>query len=462
MSAADIVTVVISLSGTVSATVEAFGTPGLCGYHTHYTDRLRTYPTATALAQMVTDGFSTTEPLYRMMEVACAQSPAPSEIAIMRRALPYTQTLHIAFTSTSTADPPYTLTVVGSDNVSHTYTRTSTGVPATDAAAFAALMTAANIGTVTTSTSIVTITQSSGKLTDLQNWTPGGLMVITDATADPGIATDLAAIENANANGWYILTLDSNSKAEIAAAQAWIEATGQGGKVACFSNADRDCVNSGATDDVFTALEQQSYEKCYAQYSGRQLLSYGGVAAAAIACGFNPGQYTLAFKSQAGVLADTSTTLTETEQLALDSYTVSNPVVGGKNGNWYATVSGINMAFPGTAPKPQWFDVIVFVDWLQANLQADVLSYLAGQTGKAPFTDFGLQGVGNTIKNRLNIGASPQYGGIDGSQPITVNVPTAASFSQSQKNSRAATGFSFSCTLSGALNGVPVQGTVVP
>ena len=60
------------------------------------------------------------------------------------------------------------------------------------------------------------------------------------------------------------------------------------------------------------------------------------------------------------------------------------------------------MAFPGTAPKPQWFDVIVFVDWLQANMQADVLGYLAGQPGKAPFTDFGLQGVGNTIKNRLN------------------------------------------------------------
>jgi Protein of unknown function (DUF3383) len=543
MGIADIAAVSIFIAGAVSPTRQAFGTPNYCAYFDSATkwqnsgDRIRFYASSSALTTLVADGFKTTGPIYRAFQVALAQSPCPPQIALSRRALPPTQVLKMTLSDVVAGDR-YAVTAIGSDGVSVTNTLSSTGVPATDAASFAALFTAetpsgsvaslafaggvmtltggsgfsagnvgeqivisnsatpanngtfaiatyisatsvtfanpagANdagatvhfavgpkIGTVTVSGAVITITQAAGTLTDLVNWTSN--IAVSNTTADPGIATDLAAITAANSIGWYGLSLDSNSAAEVAAAATFVEATGQGGKWGFFDAADTTDCSAATTTDVFSTMQALTRLKSGVVQSNRQVLSCSGFGLASLVLAMFPGSYNVSFKSIAGVLADNDQTMTETQQLVINTCSTSQPGTGGKGGNWFKTVSGVNMVFPGVTPGGRWIDQGIFADWLQNNMQADVFAVLAGLP-KVPLTDIGIALVVAAIKSRLKIGASPPYGGIDGTRPIVVNAPTAASMSQSDRNNRNLSGITGSFYFSGAINTTTIQITGSP
>jgi hypothetical protein len=456
----DFVSIFVSLSASSSPTRQGFGTPMLAAYFdptTHWDgtyDRIRFYDSSSVLTDLVADGFATDEPVYRAFEVAAAQTPCPPQFALGRRASAFTQILKLTLTSIAAGDQ-YAVTVEGSDGVSHAYALISTGVPNTDCSTFAALFTASNIGTVTHSGATITITQTAGLMTDLQAWTK--FLTILDYTGTStslgtNLAADLTAIQAANTIGWYGLALDSNSEVEILAAQAWTEATGIGGKFGFYNNSDTACTTS-ATTDVFSEMQSLSYKKEFCLFSNQKLMSYGGFAMAALILAKFAGSYALSYKTLTGVPADTDQTLSETQRQFLNTASTSNPGTGGKNGNWYATVSGLNIAWPGSSAAGQWCDATIFMDWLQANMQADVFAQLAG-SDKTPLTDFGIQAVVQTIKNRLKIGASPPYSGIDSAQPIDVQYPTAASMSQTDRNNRNLSGISATAFLSGAINTV--------
>jgi len=438
----------VSLSAPAPVTRQGFGTLLIATYHTKWADRIRFYTAATALTTLVGEGFATSDPTYKAMAIACAAKPTPKLIAVGRRALPYTQTLTIKLTSAVSGDV-YTITIVGSDGVSHTYTLTSTGVPATDATAFAALMTATNIGTVTHASDTVTITQAAGKLTDLQEWSPG-LLQVNNTTADPGIVTDLTAIKAANNISWYGVSLDSNSKAEVVAAQGFVDGTGVGGKVGFWDTADYADVDNTSTTDTFSRLQTLGYRKCYLQYCGRQILAYAGVAMGASLLADDPGSYQASYRSLAGVPADSDQTLTETQQLVLNTASTSQPGTGGKNGNWYKSVAGVNVSFPGVTPDGEWIDNIILIDWLQSNMAADIFAVRAGLK-KLPYTDGGIGLVAQAIRTRLVIAASPPYQGIQ-LETIVVTVPKAADVSVIDKNNRDLTGISWSAEVSGGVN----------
>ena len=104
----DIVNIDISLSG--SAPQEAnFGTPLICAYHTHYTDRVRSY---SSLSAMVADDFDTDEAAYKAAQDIFSQNPAPPEIKIGRRALAFTQVIDLTPGSPSTGEV-YSVTIDG-------------------------------------------------------------------------------------------------------------------------------------------------------------------------------------------------------------------------------------------------------------------------------------------------------------------------------------------------------------
>lgn len=462
MGIADFVAITVSLSSSQSPTRQGFGVPLLCAFLsanavTHNPARFRVYSSGTALTQMVTDGFLTTDPAYRAMQVALAAPNVPPQIALGRRTLAMTQVLKMTFTSAVAGDL-YQVTVIGSDGVSHTYTLTSTGVVNTDAASFAALMTATNIGTVTVTTATVTITQASGKLTDLQLWTTN--LSIADTTTDPGIATDIAAILAVNTIGWYGFSLDSNSKAEIVAAQATIEATGVGGKFAFYNNSDLANCTAGS-GDLDSTLQASGYNKCWLTQSNKQVLCYAGFGLASQVLALSPGAWAGAFKAIPGVLADDDTSLTETQRLVLNTASTSSPGTGGKGGNWYATVSGLNVTFPGVAPGGKWVDTTIGIDWLQANMQADVFAVMAS-FNKIPYTDFGIGLIGGAIESRLKTASRAPFGLIDGTRPITVTVPPAASVSLTDKNNRNLSGLSAQAFIQGAIITTEIGVTLTP
>lgn len=324
------------------------------------------------------------------------------------------------------------------------------------------------IGTPTVSGQTVTIARTDGNLNDIQGWLANGFASIqlTDATADPGIAQDLNAIQAANNGAWYGLVLDSNSKAEIEAAAAWAEATGVGGKYLFWNNSDYANTQTSVTTDVFSALEALTYERDFGQQNNSQLLCYAGAAACSYALGQNPGSYALGYKSEPGVPADSDTTLTETQALAINTMTAGNPGPGGKKGNYYKTAGGLNFVWPGCTPAGEWVDVEIGIDWLQVNMQADVIGVLSG-VPKTGFDDFGIGRVGDAIKSRLKLGSTPTYGlilpdGQDPARPIAVTVPTAASLTSAQRQSRNLSGVSWSAGLDGAILTASVSGTLIP
>lgn len=460
MAASDFVQVTVSVSGSANPSRQGFGTPLVAAYHTHWTDRVHVYPAAAALATMVTEGFATTEAAYKAIAKIVSQDPCPAQVAVGRRALKMSQTLTITYTD-ATAGDTVAFTIVGSDGTPHVVSITTSGTPATDAAAAVAIITAISghatiFGTVSATGAVITCSRTDGLLTDLQAWAAS--LTIADTTTDPGIATDLAAIRAANNAAWYGLALDSNSAAEIEAAAAWAEATGVGGKFLAWNNSDSTCVTS-STSDVFSTLKGLSYQRDIGFYSGKQLLSYTGAAMLGELLPFNPGQAAWGYKTPVGVTPDDDVSLTETEALILNTMSVSNPGPGGKRGNYFKVTSDEGFTFPGCTPGGEWADITIFVDWLQTNMQADVLALLLNAP-KLPFTDFGIGLIANAIRNRIKIGASSAFGGIDGSQPITVNVPTASTVDATDRGNRNLPNVTFGAALTGAILTVGIQGNL--
>ena len=314
----------------------------------------------------------------------------------------------------------------------------------------------------------VQVGRTDGFLNDFAGWAANGFSSqhLQDITADPGITADLTAMQKANNAAWYGFTLDSNSQLEVEAAAAWAEATGVGGKVFFTNSSDWQNTQTSVTNDVFSELQLDSYNRTWCVQSDQQLLCYAGGAMLSQALAMNPGSYTLAYKTLPGVPADSDTTLSEAQAMALNSMTAATPGPGAKAGNYYKTTAGQNWVFPGTCPSGRFMDLTIGIDWLQTRMQAAVLAVIAGLP-KLPYTDFGIGQIGDAIQGVLRLGSTPTYGlilpdGQDPARPIKVTVPTAASLTSAQRASRNVPGVSFSAGLQGAIETTTVQGTLVP
>jgi uncharacterized protein DUF3383 len=336
----------------------------------------------------------------------------------------------------------------------------------------------ANVGTVTVTGAVIDISRTDGSLTDILGWVSNGFANIQmqDNTADPGIATDLTAIRAANNGSWYGFALDSNSGAEIQAAAVWTEATGVGGKIFFTNNSDYQ--NTQVTEagefpetDIFTSLQGLSIIRTFIQQNNSELLARSGAAIMSQVLAMNPGSYTLAYKQMPLVPADSDTTLTETQALNLNSMTASNPGPGAKSGNYYKTVAGQNWLFPGSTPDGvggsfKFMDLVIGVDWLQTNLQADVAAVIAGLP-KLPYTNIGMAMIKHAIYARLSLASSPQYGlivpdGSDPTRPIVVTVPNVSNLTPQVRASRGVAGITWSAGLQGAIETAVVTGTLLP
>jgi hypothetical protein len=443
----DVVSVTITVS-SAGAAQQNFGVPAVITYHQEYPDLMRYY---TSLTGLTGDGFAVTSLAYREMAQIFAQTPHPTKVGVGRRQLPNTQVVKLTCSSSSTLDT-YKFTIIGSDGVSHAISVASTGVVATDVASIESAINAlSNVGTATLSTATVIITQSagSGKCNDFLNWgLPGAagapILVLQDTTADPGIATDLAAILKYDNTGWYGFSLDSNSQLEVAAAATWAEAND---RPQSFNNSDNICITT-ATTDIFTAEKTAATTRSTGIFNGSQLLNYAGAALLGVILPLTPGSYTGAFKTLANVPADPASILTETAITNLEA----------KNGNFYTNLAGVNIDYQTITGSGEFFDVPIFIDWLQNAIQIAVFNLLVG-TLKVPFTDNGVAMVVNAIKGVLKQGIA--NGGLSSTPPPIVSAPLVGTLTQSQISSRQLPSVSFSATLAGAIHGVTIQGTVV-
>lgn len=412
----------------------------------------------TGTAAMVTLGFATNHPAVLAVGSALAQNPACGLIKVGKRALGSTWTVKLTVTDATQGDV-YTVTV--QNLVTGTKTNITRTVPGSssnnaEATAIAALINAVTgFAASAGGTNIVTITATGGVgiLHRLLNWQINGVrdsrFYLTNTTADPGIATDMAAIVAAD-NNWYGLTIDNESVAEQTALATWAETNK---KLFVTGSAESTVVDSGSSTDIASVVQTAAQTYSAVLYNGNDTMAFAGLAwqSSRFAGSPTPGNDTWSFKTLANVAVDT---ISETEQGNLAT----------KNATGYSVIAGINCTSAGSVANNNsggkcgsgmYIDVRRFIDWLNGNIQTGIFQAMVN-VPKIPYTDKGGASLGGIISGNLVRGE--EAGGlVAGSSQVLV--PTVAAQSSTDRGNRKFNNITWNGSLAGAVHLAVVSGT---
>jgi len=435
MSLDSIVSVTISQQ-TSAVSVAGFGIPLIAGYHTHYSDRVRSYAASGMLAQLVTDGFSTKDPIYMAANAILNQQPSVSTVMVGKLATSSSRFLSVVPVAINSH--VYSITI---DGHICTYTSDGSATVAEICAGMASAITTAAISgvTATDNTTNFSIALSANTLLVFKDYNLNDLHVSDSTTANASLATELSAIQTAN-NDWYCLLLASQGTSDILAAAAWAEAAK---KIFGYSTADWGVTDSGTSNDVASSLSGSAYLRTFGVYTA----NIGEFAAAALAgkrLSLQPGSETWAFAHLSGV---TPADITEAQRL----------IIEGKHCNTYMKLAGNNIIRSGVTAKPEYIDVVRFIDYITSGIQVAVFSALINNN-KIAYTDAGISTIKGLILGVLQNGIN--VGGFASSPAPTVTAPLAASVSTNDKATRNLPNVVFKATLAGAIHTVAVSGVV--
>lgn len=409
-----------------------FGTPLILCYHTHWVDRVREYSEAD---ELLDDGFTESDFAYKAAVALKSQSPSPKTFKIGRRANAPTQTVTLEMLSAVQTDvvegeindTPISYAIPGSATLTSVATAVELLVEAVTGISSSAAV------------AVITATSAPGAYS---SYYFGRNVKIKDTTADPGVTADLNAVKDED-NAWYGLVVDGNSEAVITAVATWTEANK---KVFVPLSSDWDLVDIAQTTDIGSDLVALAFTRTAGIYHrglGRaeDMLDSAWEGAC---LSFDPGTITWAFKSLAGVSVDE---LKAGERSALAA----------KNWSHYERTNGSNITFEGRTPSGRFIDVTHFVDWLHAEIQADVYSLLINNP-KVPYTTTGIEAVKNAILGALKKGQ--QRGGLADDTDPTVTAPAITETDAADRANRVLRDVTFTARLSGALHSIKITGTV--
>lgn len=416
----------------------SFSTLLIAAYHTAWLELVREFSEA---SELLDAGLTDDHPLYKMALAVKAQDPAPATFKVGKLGSAPTQIIHIIPTIT-TQGYVYKGTI---DGVAWTYTVGAAATIQIIVEAIVALPALVGLGITFTEddTKIIGTATTPGVL---HAYTVGKGLKLLDATADAGLAADLAAIANYD-NDWYGLAIAYQSSAYITAQALYVEANK---KVSLAQTADWDVVDGTNTDDIASDLVALGYSRTTV-WAHRFIAGTEWLAAALLGklLTLDAGSYTAAFQQLAGISVDVWST---GELSAIKAKKVSK----------YTRVHGLNITFEGKAPSGRYIDLTIFADWLYATIQVDAFGYIAqnGSGKKVAYTNAGLSGLKGTIENSLAKGKKNPNPGLDPEVQSVVTVPSVAQQSQADKAIRYARGLTFGDRASGALHGAQIRGTV--
>lgn len=435
MSLDDIINIQITVTDK-APTRPNFGIPLIASFHTAWGDRVREYADPD---DMLDDGFVAGDAAYKLATSIKSQNPAVRRFKIGRlEDATYTHTFTLTPTNT-TAGLTYSGTINGEAFSFDVQSGDTVGDICDD------LVTAINGLTGVTCTdnaTYVTVTaDNSETIISVASMTEHLRLEDTTAVVSSDLAADLAAIQDEDSN-WYGLVLEINSASAILAAAAWTETKT---KIFIPMSSDGEILDAGVTDCVASQLKALSYTRT----AGIWHRSLGGTewanaAFLAINLAPDPGSYTAAFKSLAGISADS---------IRAGGLSALNT----KYFTRYTEVGGVNVTFEGRTPSGRFIDVTRFVDWLQSEIQNDVYGLLINNP-KIPYTNAGISTIKGAVEGALIRGRNA--GGIADDTPIIVTAPDITETTASDRANRILRDVNFSARLSGALHGIVIRGTL--
>ncbi len=440
----DYVTLTISRA-SVGLTRAGFGTALVLTPNVSWAERTRTYNDLSAVAA---DFTNTSSPEYLAAVALFSQTPSPTKIKFGRRALKPTmvQTLDVVTVRNSYK---YQVKVKGCSAAGTAVTATTveftSDSSATDAEIAAGLVTALNAVvnknyTAAGAASPITLTATAAG-----DWFSLEVVSVDDLKvkmthADPGVATDLTAIQNAD-NDFYTVYNMWNSELEGGALAAWVQTAKK--TYVADSNVTEAAITAVGNGEFLNDLKTLGYTRTLGFYHHAPD-QMAGAALMGRCLPLPPGSETWALKTLTGV---TTSPLTGTHKTNLQA----------RNANGYESIGSVGVTFDGKVGSGEYFDVIRFLDWFENVAATRIFNALIAED-KKPYTEEGIASIGSELRGAIKEGIAA--GGIDGSQDWTVTLPKLADISSSDKTARTLNGVKFKFVLAGALHKVVVVGNV--
>lgn len=438
-----IVNVQISLN-TNGVSKEGFSTMLVVGTHANNLNRVTTY---TNINDLINDGFSTDDPIYRAVSAAFSQTPRPRQVKVGRR-----QVEEVNLSVNNVKDnTDYTITVSSKDTdgtvdeEAYKYNSQTSATATKIVEGLQALMASDTAVTATASGEKLQLTAKSGKSFAIK--ISSNLSAeLTEPTEE--IADTMSAVM-ASDSDFYGIVLVSRDKDDIMAMAEWVETQT---KLFGTSTVEQGAKDSETDTDLLSMLKAKNYYRTFAFYHELADSEYLEAGVMARCFAIEPGGETWANKVLSGLTADN---LTETEYLA----------ISGKNGNTFETFRNKSITQNGKVAGDEWIDVIRFRDWLQEEITVNVFNLLIN-SDKVPYTDAGIALVENQIRQALLLGQ--RRGGIapteydkDNNENLgfTIEMPLAANIPANTKAQRLLEDVSFTARLAGAIHVVEITGS---
>lgn len=433
---------------TARITRVGFGTPMLFGPHYYFPDRVRTYSDP---ADMLDDGFLTTDDQYIAALKLMSQQLSPSSFKVGRKLNDVNSKISLSFTGTPSAGT-WTLDI-GIGDATPVTTGAITYTADDDTAAIETAIEALTGITEVTVTGLYSTgytieftgvdAAADFRITAIDISSLTGVTAATVTQDQYGSAvetwdTGLNAII-ASDDDWYALIATTRTKADILLLAAVIE-TKIKIYIACTGEAD---VKNGVADNTLLSLKALTYDRTGYLYSA----DYANFPEAAWLGGQlpkDPGSITWKFKPLTGITPDT---LTATEFGNIDN----------NYGNTYETVGGQNIiSSEATVVSGEYIDIIRGTDWLQVNMQTDLFALLVNED-KVPFTNAGGGAIEGIIKYWMDRAESSSVNLLVLGESV-INVPDVADIPPADRAARLFSGSTFSGTYAGAVHKITVNG----
>ena len=431
----------VSITADTAAPTQAgFGTPLYLAQDVPagFLDYVREYGDITELSDA---GFSATGKTYSAVAVLFAQNPRPEKVKIGRRATKDTET----FDLTPTAKGEGYIHKVTIDSTEFSYTELSGDAVSDITLGLTTVINAGSVAvTATDNTTKVTVAVDvAGTSFAFEDWSDS--IVLTDVTADPGIATDLAAILSEDAD-FYGVFADSSAEAVQAAIASWCATNN---KLAAFRSADDNFYDAGSSADIASTLKTAANSHAGAWYAGKDTWNFVDAGILGKMLPKTPGTATWAYKTLQNVDA---VTITGGKKTAIED----------KYGNWYSPVAGLNKTWEGKVGSNEYYDTTRGIDYTKARMQEEVFAAVSA-TDKLPYAELGvdvIRAAVTAVLQRLTISPTNPQNFLSNDPEPTVTTLPVADQATADKASRILRGVKFSAELAGALHKVVLSGTI--
>ena len=269
---------------------------------------------------------------------------------------------------------------------------------------------------------------------------------------DANLTASLDAIKQED-NGWYGLIIISLDIADQKLGADWAESNQ---KILAIRSGDSNIVDitEGAdTTSIAAYLKANGLARSFVIYNEPAATKYADGASLGKIFPFDPGSYTLMFKTLAGVPVDKLSPSQSKNALE-------------KNANVYEEIGGVNILHEGTVGDGEFVDVIIFIDWLTARIQESTFSLLT-RMPKVPFTQAGINSIGQALEEPLQTGQI--NGGIsdlayddDGNQigGYVIQLPRIQDVPATDKALRFLDHVKFTAWLAGAIHATKITGVI--